>query len=106
MTTEDNTSAEVKPEQRPVNELLNLKTYQGMTDDEIKSVIDWYVKQARNDEETKAAQSAIIVSMNSTTEAYAKAAEESNNVLKQLLSKPLNLVTIEDGVEDSTGGAA
>lgn len=40
MTTENENVAEQTP--RTVQELLNLDTYQGMTDEEIQSLIDYY----------------------------------------------------------------
>lgn len=40
MTTENEVTTEQTP--RPVQELLNLDTYQGMTDEEIQSLIDYY----------------------------------------------------------------
>lgn len=40
MTTENEVTTEQTP--RTVQELLNLDTYQGMTDEEIQSLIDYY----------------------------------------------------------------
>lgn len=40
MTTENEVATEQTP--RTVQELLNLDTYQGMTDEEIQSLIDYY----------------------------------------------------------------
>jgi hypothetical protein len=40
MTTENENVAERTP--RTIQELLNLDTYQGMTDEEIQSLIDYY----------------------------------------------------------------
>ena len=115
MTTENNDNAAVstdtesgastQPEQRSVSELLKLDTYQGMTDAEIQSVIDWYVEQAHTDAEIKAKQAAITVAMNNTAEAYAKAATESNDILKSLLTNDLKLTTI-DSSGNVTNGAA
>lgn len=97
MTTDD-TSTETKetgttkeqPAQRNVQDLLKLDTFQGMTDAEIQSLIDYYVNRAHFDEETKAYQTAAIESMNETTERWNKAADESNDLLKKMLSVDLN----------------
>lgn len=115
MTTENNdntavstateNSGSTQPKQRSVRELLDMDTYQGMTDAEIKSVIDWYVEQAHTDAEIKAKQAAIMVEMNNTAEAYAKAATESNDILKSLLTNDLKLTTI-DSSGNVTNGAA
>lgn len=98
MTTDD-TSTETKetgttkeqPAQRNLQDLLKLDTFQGMTDVEIQSLIDYYVSRAHFDEETKAYQTAAIESMNETTERWNKAADESNDLLKKMLSVDLNL---------------
>lgn len=91
-TTDDESDTSTDtPKQRSVADILALGTYQGCTDEEIQSVIDFFVDAAHNDEETKARQAAAITSMNDTTDAYVKAANESNDILKQLLAKDLNL---------------
>lgn len=81
---------------RDIKELLTLSTYQGMTDNEIQLVIDYRVEQARTDEIVKAQIAIEITSMNATSEVRSQQAAESNNILKQLLSKELNLDTIVD----------
>lgn len=84
--------------QRSVHELLKLTTYQGMTDAEIQSLIDWYIEQAHVDETVKLAQATEIQSMNAQCAAYDALAEDANSVLKQVLSADLKLATIdEDG---------
>lgn len=91
-TTEPkSTDTTEQPTQRSVQDLLKLDTFQGMTDPEIQSLIDYYVELAHMDEQTKAYQAAAITSMNETTERWNKAADESNDLLKQMLSVDLNL---------------
>lgn len=94
---------EVVKTQRSLSTLLNLKTYQGMSDLEIQSIIDFWKERAYEDAEGKARQQAAIVSMNETAERWGKAADEANSVLKQLLAKSPTFVTIaDDGItEDS-----
>ena len=110
MTTED-TSTETKdagttteqPTQRPVQDLLKLDTFQGMTDAEIQSLIDYYVERSHADEQTKAYQTAAITSMNETTERWNKAADESNDLLKQMLSADLKFGKIgADGLPEGS----
>lgn len=85
--------------QRTVAEILALGTFQGCTDEEIQSVIDFKVEDARNDTESKARQAAVIESMNETTEKWNQAAEEANDILKQLLAADLNLGKIDENGE-------
>lgn len=92
--TENTYSTTSKP--RDIKELLTLTTYQGMTDDEIQLIIDYRVEQARTDEVLKAQIAIEVTTMNETAEIRSRQAVESNNILKQLLAKDLNLATIED----------
>ena len=76
----------MSPEKQcPVQDLLKLDIFQGMTDSEIQSLIDYYVERSHADEQTKAYQAAAITSMNETTERWNKAADESNDLLNQML---------------------
>lgn len=103
MTTEDTTtgaSEEATHEtQRSVHELLQLETFQGMTDAEIQSLIDYYVDVAHNDEHTKAVQATEIQTMNAQCAAYDALRDDANSVLKRILSVPLNLVRIDENGE-------
>ena len=61
MTTDETTTQEpastegtaTEQPQRTVHDLLKLKTFQGMTDAEIQSLIDYHVQNAHNDEVIK-----------------------------------------------------
>lgn len=94
-TTVDTETAETAPAQRSVYELLMLKTYQGMTDAEIESLIEYHKENARNDEIVKSQQTAQIQQMNEWCAYYEKATEETNQILKKVLAAPLELTTIE-----------
>lgn len=87
------------PTQRSVHDLLKLDTFQGMTDAEIQSLIDYYVEQAHQDETVKLAQQTEIQTMNAQCAAYDALRDDANSVLKQVLAAPLNLGTIDSNGE-------
>ena len=95
-TTESGETSGEQPVQRSVHELLKLGTFQGMTDAEIQSLIDYYVEVAHNDEHTKAVQATEIQTMNAQCAAYDSLRDDANSVLKQVLSAPLNLARIDE----------
>ena len=95
-TTDSGETSGEQPVQRSVHELLKLGTFQGMTDAEIQSLIDYYVEVAHNDEHTKAVQATEIQTMNAQCAAYDALRDDANSVLKQVLSAPLNLARIDE----------
>lgn len=95
-TTESGETSGEQPVQRSVHELLKLGTFQGMTDAEIQSLIDYYVEVAHNDEHTKVVQATEIQTMNTQCAAYDSLRDDANSVLKQVLSVPLNLARIDE----------
>lgn len=95
-TTESGETSGEQPVQRSVHELLKLSTFQGMTDAEIQSLIDYYVEVAHNDEHTKVVQATEIQTMNAQCSAYDSLRDDANSVLKQVLSVPLNLARIDE----------
>ena len=95
-TTDSGETSGEQPVQRSVHELLKLGTFQGMTDAEIQSLIDYYVEVAHNDEHTKAVQATEIQTMNAQCAAYDSLRDDANSVLKQVLSAPLNLARIDE----------
>lgn len=95
-TTDSGETGSEQPVQRSVHELLKLGTFQGMTDVEIQSLIDYYVEVAHNDEHTKAVQATEIQTMNAQCAAYDSLRDDANSVLKQVLSAPLNLARIDE----------
>lgn len=95
-TTDSGDTSGEQPMQRSVHELLKLGTFQGMTDAEIQSLIDYYVEVAHNDEHTKAVQATEIQTMNAQCAAYDSLRDDANSVLKQVLAAPLNLAIIDE----------
>lgn len=95
-TTESGETSGEQPVQRSVHELLKLGTFQGMTDAEIQSLIDYYVEVAHNDEHTKAVQATEIQTMNAQCAAYDSLRDDANSILKQVLAAPLNLAIIDE----------
>lgn len=104
MTTEDtstteSTQAEEKPKKRSLSELMALKTYQGMTDEEIQSIIDFEKQIAMQNGRTEALRATDIVTMNEIVESNRSTQQHSEEVLKSVLTVPLRLATIdEEGV--------
>ena len=95
MTTDETATQDT---QRSVHELLKLKTFQGMTDAEIQSLIDYRVSVAHDDEVTRGAQATEIQSMNAQCAAYDALRDDANSVLKKVLEFPLSLGTVsQDG---------
>lgn len=95
-TTDSGETSGEQPVQRSVHELLKLDTFQGMTDAEIQSLIDYYVEVAHNDEHTKVVQATEIQTMNAQCAAYDSLRDDANSVLKQVLAVPLNLAIIDE----------
>lgn len=95
-TTDSGETSGEQPVQRSVHELLKLGTFQGMTDAEIQSLIDYYVEVAHNDEHTKVVQATEIQTMNAQCAAYDSLRDDANSVLKQVLSAPLKLARIDE----------
>lgn len=101
MTTEE-TPVEVT-QSRSIGELLSLPTYQGMSDEEINSIIDFKCDLARRDSISRTQQQTNLVAMNSMVELHAKALEESTRLYEGLLARAVRPAIIEDG--DAIGGA-
>lgn len=102
MTTEGTGGTQPK---RTVVDIVNAGTYQGCTDEEIQSVIDYYVALARNDEQTRTAQASYIVQMNESISLAEEQARKAEERVRSLLTERPRLVTIgEDGFP--TGGDA
>lgn len=87
MTTEANeTVTEEVPKDRDIAKLLQLETYQGMTDGEIQKVIDWYVNKAHNDEQVNSYRQASQSMAESHEQAVAVMLETSETVLKSIIA--------------------
>lgn len=87
MTTETN----IIELQRPIHILLDLDTYQGMTDSEIQSLIDYKINLAIQNAEVQARLDTIKHSMDAQLETYRQLAEDSQEMLKSVRSRTLNL---------------
>ena len=106
MPTNDNTpitdtdSTEVKPlPPRDINVLLNLGTFQGMTDEEIQLVIDYKIKYALSEQEIKLKQTVYIEKMNSDIALSTQVANEANDIYREILGKSLQLETVGNSNE-------
>ena len=103
MTTEETPVEVTQP--RSIGELLSLATYQGMSDQEIQSIIDFKCELARSDSVARAQQQTNLVAMNSMVELHAKALEESTKLYEGLLARDVKPAMIEDG-DATVGGVA
>lgn len=103
MTTEE-TPVEVT-RRRSIGELLSLPTYQGMSDEEIQSIIDFKCGLARNDSVARAQQQTNLVAMNSMVELHARSLEESTRLYEGLLAREVKPAIIGD-VDATEGGTA
>lgn len=83
MTTESDNLAPLPD--RSVSELLNLGTYQGMTDSEIQSIIDYKVDMAVSSEENRALREANAQAAMMVVELERQSCEESSAMLNSLL---------------------
>lgn len=90
---------------RSIGELLSLTTYQGMSDEEINSIIDFKCDLARSDSVARAQQQTNLVAMNSMVELHTKALEESTRLYEGLLSRETKPAIIED-VDATVGGVS
>lgn len=91
----DTNEAEVKPlPPRDINILLNLGTFQGMTDEEIQMVIDYKIKYALSEQEIKLKQAVYIEKMNSDIALSTQVANQANDIYKEILGKSLKLETV------------
>ena len=102
MTTEDTPVEVTQP--RSIGELLSLPTYQGMSDEEIQSIIDFKCDLARRDEIARAQQQTNLVAMNSMVELHVKALEKSTRLYEGLLARSVSPAIMEDG--DAIGGTS
>lgn len=92
MTTENGNMVELPD--RSVADLLNLDTYQGMTDSEIQSLIDWHVSNAVSSEENRVVREAQAQAAMKVVSIEQQAYEESSAMLNRLLSGSLLLRSV------------
>lgn len=91
----DTNDTEVKPlPPRDISILLDLKTFQGMTDEEIQMIIDYKIKYALSEQEIKLKQAVYIEKMNSDIALSTQVANQANDIYKEILGKSLKLETV------------
>lgn len=83
---------------RDVSELLKLDTFQGMTDAEIQSLIDYYVNLAKSDDEATAVKAAAQSMAETANTAVANAMTDAQTVLDTII----NSVTNYQGVKPTS----
>lgn len=96
MPTEDTT---LIPIVRDVPTLLELDTYQGMSDEEIQSLIDYHKEKAVRDYQISGDTTIIQESMAVQLELYSDIARHSSDVLQSVLSQPIPWVTVSESGE-------
>lgn len=79
---------ELVPIVRSISVLLNLDTYQGMTDEEIESLIEYYKEQAIDNYMQENVQTAIEQTMQVQQEYYARQSQHAESLLQYELNRP------------------
>lgn len=85
---------ELVPIVRSISVLLNLDTYQGMTDEEIQSLIDYYKEQAVNNYIQNSQQTAIETAMTAQADYYQSELQNAQTVLEYVLNQQVPFYTI------------
>lgn len=88
------TDGEVIEYVRDINVLLELDTYQGMSDAEIQSIIDYKVSVAEQDAAANARIDMAAENGRALIQAHTQAVQESTNMLKSLLSMSVPYVSV------------
>lgn len=84
---------------RDVPTLLGLDTYQGMSDEEIESLIEYHKNMAVANYKSSGDLTAIKESTAVQLELYSDIAKQSADVLKSVLSQPIPWVTVSENGE-------
>lgn len=82
-------------EDRKISVLLSLDTFQGMTDSEIQSIIDFKVDLAHKDEQSRIYAVEAQETLELLDETCANMVESSQKVLDTILNSTLQVVTPE-----------
>jgi len=85
---------EIIPIVRDINTLLSLDTYQGMSDEEIESIISFKVQEALDSDEHTAKLDAIQQQTAAQAAAYQSMADDAHDVLYSVLEKPIPWATV------------
>lgn len=91
MPTEETT---LIPITRDISVLLELDTYQGMTDEEIDSLIEYHVDYALRNEESTARMAAIESSMQAQLDTYRQLESDSQEMLECVRGQSIPWVTV------------
>ena len=92
MTTDE--EGTIIPIVRDIRELLELDTYQGMSDDEIEMIIDYRVSNALIADEQQATRDAIETSMQAQLDTYRQVELDSQDVLQSALGTSVPWVRV------------
>lgn len=88
----------LQPIVRDIGVLLNLNTYQDMSDEEIEIVINYKISQALISNEHQNKLAAINYKTQQQLESYRRIESESTSVLQSMLSQQIPWATVsEDG---------
>lgn len=88
------TDGEIIEYVRDINVLLELGTYQGMSDAEIQSIIDYKVSVAEQDATANAHMDEAAENGRALIAAHTQAVQESTNMLKSLLSMSVPFASV------------
>jgi hypothetical protein len=90
MTTDEN----IIPVKRDLDTLLSLNTYQGMTDDEIESIIEYKIYVAKCDAQSKLMYNKITEETSARVAAYNETSRKTMELVQSILNRPLQLRTV------------
>lgn len=91
MTTEQTTSATDESEkERGINELLKLDRYDGLTDGEVRTLIEYNVKVAKFDEKINISRETATAMYENSAAAVAACCAASNQVLQSIIESHTN----------------
>lgn len=80
-------TTDTQHEDRPIEDLLKLDTYQGMTDTEIAKVIQWHAMVAAKNAQANATAQALHEQTQVMIDHYAAEREQAEQALKKLLGE-------------------
>lgn len=89
-----------RTEDRPLSTLLSMGSYQGMTDSEIASVIDFKERVARANGMTDAKIAVMMQASETLVQQSKESCANSQKVLESLLNRPVTLVSNDGSMEN------
>lgn len=87
-------------EDRPLSTLLSLRSYQGMTDSEIASIIDFKERVARANGMTDAKIAVMMQASEALVQQSQESCANSQKVLESLVNRPVTLVSNDGSMEN------